>query len=113
MAGTGSLQTYKQGDTLPAFRAQLRDVVNGVEVAKDLTLATSAKLLLRGPATLSAALTIEAPPTGGWVNRPWGVNDLATIGNYDVEVEVTWSGGGKQTFPPHGYGLIVVTDDLG
>lgn len=111
MADDGKVLTMKRNDTDPPFRAQVRDALNPGGV--DLTNAASAKLLVPGLG-INASLTIEDQVTDtGWVNRDWQTTDLHTDGTYDVEVEITWVSGKKRTFPPHGYNLLVVDDDLG
>jgi hypothetical protein len=100
----------KRGDTAPGFRAQCR---NGSDPA-NLTGAT-ARLLLRGDSDLIAAsfpLTVE-PGTDGWVSRDWQAGDLATVGTRRGEVEVTYSAGGRQTFPGAGYFTLEILGDLG
>jgi hypothetical protein len=102
---------YKRGDTSPPYRDQL---VDGT-IALDLTGAT-ARLLMKKPdgASFNQALTIENQAAAtGWVNRPWQTGELSLTGTYWYEVEVTWPGGTKQTFPPKNYGLIYVEDGLG
>ena len=111
MAEDGRVLSMKKGDSDPPFRAQVRDALNPDGV--DLTVASSAKLLI--PALgISATLTIENQVTNkGWVNRAWGVNEVNLSGTHNLEVEITWANGTKRTFPPYGYNTLVVDDDLG
>ena len=99
----------KRGDTAPFFRGQCTD--NGVPV--DLTGA-AAKLVIRKPsgALISTNATVEVG-TQGWVRRSWSAGDTDEIGDYKIEVEVTWTDGTKQTFPPDDYERLVVGTDLG
>ena len=116
MADDGMLLVMKKGDTSPDFRAQCRDGkdANGVPIGKNLTGAASVKLLVHKPVVLDKPLTIENQVSNpGWVNCQWVVGDTDLSGTFDVEIEVTWAGGSKQTFPPNGYGLLVIEDDLG
>ena len=99
----------KRGDTAPFFRAQVTD--NGTPI--NLT-GTTAKLIIRKPSgvLINSAVTVEAG-TNGWVRRSWGAGDLDEVGNYKLEVEVTWADATKQTFPPDDYEQLVVGSDLG
>jgi hypothetical protein len=109
---TNIVTKYKRGDSAPPFRAQLLDNTTPV----DLTSATVVRLLMQRPDGTSFAqpLTVENQTTNrGWVNRPWGPSDLLLAGSYAVEVEVTWTGGTVQTFPPGGTARIIVAPDLG
>jgi hypothetical protein len=103
----------KRGDTAPAFRARCLDGTDPV----DLATATSVKFLMRdyaGQLVVTAPMTIEDQTTSpGWVSRPWQASDLVVADTYSVEVEVTWSNGTVQTFPPSGYATILVSEDLG
>jgi hypothetical protein len=94
----------KRGDTAPFFRAQCTD--NGAAV--NLT-GTTAKLIIRKPsgAVINTSATVEGG-TSGWVRRTWGSSDLDEVGDYKIEVEITWADATKQTFPPDDYERLVV-----
>jgi hypothetical protein len=95
----------KQGDTAPAFRGQCTD--NGIPVP--LTGAT-AKVYIRKPsgAVINGAGTVVEAGVNGWVNRPWVIGDTDEIGEYEIEVEVIFTDGTKQTFPPDDFEQLVV-----
>ena len=102
----------KQNDTVPSLRADLRD---GDNAAIDLTGA-SVKFIMRAiggnTAVINASASIVSE-AGGTVQYNWQVGDTATIGSYQAEFEVTYSGGTVETFPNDGYIRIEILDDLG
>ncbi len=100
----------KRGDTKPDFIANLTD--NDAPV--DLTAATAVRVIgKRG--TVSAF--IDTAPTrdnaAGKVTHLWAAAQTAEVGRIACEIEVTWPGGGVQTFPPGSYLAVDVVDDLG
>ena len=103
--------TIKRGDLLPAYRARTLD--KDATTPVNLNTATSVLLIMRGPVTVTGAMTKEDQTSNtGWVNRDWVSGDTDIVGNYRAEIEVTWAGGKKQTFPAYGYALVVISDDL-
>lgn len=102
--------TIKRGDAEPALRLTL----TGADGPVDLTAATTVRLLLAARnGTLAVDAALAARPANGQLTYTWGLTDTAAIGSYRVEVEVTWPGGRKQTFPSDGYGAVRITPDLG
>lgn len=106
--------TIKRGDRLPALTL----TVTGDGTPVDLTTATAVRLIVRatsdrsnGPAYLDT--TLAARPADGVLTYAWADGDTDTVGQYRVEVEVTWPGGLKQTFPGAGYGDLRIVPDLG
>lgn len=113
----------KRGDTAPALRFQLTD--DGAAV--NLTQADEVRLLLAdrdGTLVVDAVVTVDAgqgsaPAPGattgrGWCTHTWATEDTADAHDLlRAEAQVTWSDGTVQTFPPRGYGAVIVTADLG
>src|SRR5215216_3492645 len=102
----------KQGDTAPRFRAQLLDGDDPV----DLTTASQVKLLIgyTDGTALSQTVTVENQTTNtGWVNRTWVAGETELAGNHQLEVEVLWADGTRQTFPRDTYGEFIIIGDLG
>jgi|SRR5690349_7148688 len=103
-----TLMTIKQHDTAPPLQVECTDAGTPV----DLTGASSVKVVgsRDGQAVFSEVTTGDAQ---GVVTRPWADGDTDTTGILLVEVEVTWPGGGVETFPPNGYLTVLITPDLG
>lgn len=102
--------TIKRGDRLPALHLAL----TGESGPVDLSAATAVRLLV---AARSGTIIVDAPlgarPADGALTYPWATEDTTAAGSYRVEVEVTWPGGLKQTFPSDGYGAVRIAPDLG
>lgn len=108
----------KENDTRPRFVVGLLQDVGGPgEAPIDLTDATSVKFLMRlasesgdpkvdSPAVITDAIT-------GEVTYTWEVGDTDVVGEYEAEVEITWTDGGVETVPNTGYFEVSVEDDLG
>lgn len=112
----------KQHDLLPALSLRLVDDNNPNGV--DLTLATEARLLvadsLSGTLKINQVMTIAAqtvPANLGVVGYGWTGADTDTVGDFDVEVQVTWPGPKPQTWPDPAsapfYVILRITKDLG
>lgn len=105
-----------QGDTKPALVVSLTDETSGSPiglntttvrlyfraVGQDTILATLVGTLLVGKVEADGTITSTAPyntpGTGGRVQFSWGANDLnQDAGDYEGEIEITYSDGTKQT----------------
>lgn len=89
--------TLKRNDTYPPLVATLIDA-NGVI---NLTSAASVKFIMKGIATNTL---VQNPCTiidavNGKVQYNWGASDAAVPDTYNMEFQITWGGGGKQTVP--------------
>lgn len=104
----------KQHDLLPKLSLTL---VEGVDPV-DLSLATSARLLVRSLATglkVNAVMTVldqNVPANKGKVEYTWTGTDTDTVGKYKAEVEILWPGNKPQTFPANKYFVVDVQNDL-
>lgn len=56
---------------------------------------------------------VGTPSTSAVVTHAWAAGETDTAGVIDVEVEATWPGGRKQTFPACGYTQVRICEDLG
>lgn len=101
----------KQNDTSPALKATLKD---GLDAVVDLT-AASVRFHMRpiGDTTtkVDAAAVIENAD-GGVVYYNWTAGDTDTIGSYEAEFEVTFTGGEIETFPNNRFIEVEITDDI-
>lgn len=105
----------KKGDTLPVINATLTTgPTAGSQTPVNLTSA-SVVLVLKptsgGAASRKTASIVSA--LNGTVKYDWVAGDTNTAGTYNAEWEVTFSGGGIQTFPNDAYFQITIGDDLG
>lgn len=57
-------------------------------------------------------MTITDASTGS-VSYTWAEGDLATVGTYRMEFEITFSSGAIATVPNNAHLVLVVADDLG
>lgn len=111
-----TLFTMKRRDLLPILELTLSD--DGAAI--DLTLATTVRLIVRGPAGIrvSAAMTVldqSVLANRGKVTYAWQAGDVGTVGVYSAEVEVIWSNGKPQTYPagdPERYFTVRIDPDL-
>ena len=96
MAATPAL-TLKQDDTAPALQATLSDSNGPI----NLTNATSVKLVMKGnnTATVVVGTCTITNAAQGQVSYTFTAGNTATPDVYQVEFEITWSGGGEQTVP--------------
>lgn len=105
----------KKGDRYPGLLVQLRNISSGAPL--DLTNASSVVFRMRTAAAApgvykaSGTCTITSATTGQ-VTYAWGPTDTDTLGDYEAEFVVTWSGGLVQTIPTKGYLMITVEPTL-
>jgi len=107
----------KQNDTRPYARAtlyedQAESIVLDCSVAEVSGVTFTMKV--QGGAvkidTADADLTTDG--TDGKVEYHWAAGDTDTTGLYDAEFEVTFVGGGTQTFPHDSNLLIEIVPEL-
>lgn len=103
----------KRGATGPSLLVQL---FGAGDVPVNLTGAT---IVMRmkprdgGPLVIdNAPATIFGDPLDGWVDYQWQPGDTDTVGEFDVEWDVTFAGGAKQTFPIDGYTEVDIDANL-
>jgi hypothetical protein len=107
----------KQNDTRPAYVAVLKeDFGLETEAPVDLTDAESVRFLARTTDN-TEVLNVDGSAdiddaVNGIISYTWAEGDTATVGEYQIEIEVTWDDGGVETFPNNGYASMTVVDDL-
>ena len=112
--------TLKQNDTRPIQDITLLqpdpDDPTAL-IAVDLTLASSAKILAStSPASMPAftsTLALASDRTTGIVTWTPIASDTAVVGKLLAEIQVTFAGGGVETYPNDGYFEISIVADLG
>ena len=104
------LTLLKQNDTAPPYTATLKDA-DGVAV--NISGATLLFLMRKkgGSVKVNAAADIVSAVLGT-ISYTWAADDLDTVGEFEVEIQVTFSGGTVRTFPSDGYNRIIITDDI-
>lgn len=112
--------TMKQHDTRPKQEIGLLEPdpadITTTQVV-DLTDASSAKLIVAVPGagsdSFESVLAFASDRTTGVVIWTPISTDTATEGQYNAEVEITWSDDGVETYPNDGYFTIQINADLG
>ena len=101
----------KQNDTSPALKATLKD---GLDVAVDLS-GCSVRFHMRKIGETSSKVDASAVienADNGIVYYSWVAADTDTIGSYEAEFEVTFTGGEIETFPNNRFIEVEITDDI-
>ena len=102
-----------QNDDSPALEGILRD---GFGSPVDLTGATvvfNMRLHPSGPVKVNrGAMGAVGNAILGRQKYSWSTSDTNTAGTYEGEVEVVFADGRVRTFPPNGYFLIKIKDDI-
>lgn len=94
----------KEGDIYPILQTTLYDASGPI----NLTAATGVQLVYKkrpggSPVTKTGAIVTAA---SGVVKYEWASGDTDTVGFYDAEWVVTFTGGGKLTVPNNTYNHI-------
>lgn len=100
--------SLKRGDLEPPLEILCTDD----EVPVDLSLAASIRVI----GARSGIKVIDQSASGssaGVVLYNWQAGDTDLEGVIDLEVEVTWAGNRKQTFPANSYLSVRIIPDLG
>lgn len=101
----------KQNDTSPSLQATLKD---GADNAVDLTGAT-VRFHMRQLGTQTVKVDDDATVSdadNGVVYYQWSASDTDTIGSFEAEFEVTFSGGEIESFPNNRFIQVEITDDI-
>lgn len=103
----------KQGDRLPVLQTTLYDSAGAI----DLTNVTTVTLLLKkrpsGTVLTYTGQKVQSGSTNkGVVKYVWAAGNTDTIGFYDCEWELTFSGGEKMTVPNKSYDIVEISPDL-
>lgn len=104
--------TYTAGDSEPSFDVQILDR-NGS--ALNLSSAVSVEFrakITTGSATVTRAGSITTASTG-WCRFTWTTTDLATVGIYNMQVRVYWTGTTRwSSHPNNTYDALVVQREV-
>lgn len=102
--------TIKRGDLEPPLPLTLTDGDDPVDLSAATTVTVLGKQV-GGTKTFGG--TLAERPVDGVLSYDWVAGDTDVPGTFHVEVEVTWPGSRKQTFPPDGYAAVRIGVDLG
>lgn len=101
----------KQNDTRPIMAATLIDGDGNVANLDGATVLFKMRQAGETTVKVNASAAI-ADATKGKVTYTWSAADTNTVGEFEGEFEVTYAGGGVQTFPNNKYIEIEITDDI-
>lgn len=104
--------TIKKNDTSPDLQATLTDADGAAVNLTGATVRFHMRLPGASSAKVDAAGSIVGTATDGVAKYSWSAGDTDTAGVYEAEFEITYSGGGIETFPSGGYILVNVLEDL-
>jgi hypothetical protein len=109
----------KQNDTRPYARATLyedEEILKAADVSSGKATNIKFNMKLKGaggPVKVDEGTAVRVTDgIDGKVEYRWTTGDTDTIGTYDCEFEVTWTDGGKQTFPPDKYLTVEIVAEL-
>lgn len=102
----------KQNDTSPAIKIECAD---GDDTVIPVTGATVKFFMRASDGTVKVngdGVVVDGP--NGIIQYDWdgGAGDTDTVGVFNAEFQVTFSGGEIETFPNKGYISIVIGDDI-
>ena len=101
----------KQNDTRPIISATLIDGDGSTVNLDGATVSFKMRKAGQTTAKVNASATV-ADAAKGKVTYTWSSSDTDTVGDFEGEFQVTYAGGGVQTFPNNKYIEIEITDDI-
>ena len=101
----------KQNDTRPIISATLIDGDGSIVNLDGATVSFKMRQAGQTTAKVNASATV-ADAAKGKVTYTWSASDTDTVGDFEGEFQVTYAGGGIQTFPNNKYIEIEITDDI-
>lgn len=113
----------KQHDTLPVWRLILEEpdptvipqTTPPTMRVVDLTDGSTGRICAKdenGSTAWTSPITFDAPRTDGAIIWTPDAFDTAAQGTFDGEIEITYAGGGIETYPNDGYFPILIFPDL-
>lgn len=101
----------KQNDTSPALQATLKDASGTAIDLSGSTVRFHMRQVGATSAKVDAAATVS-DADGGVIYYQWSASDTDTIGSFEAEFEVTFSGGEIESFPNNRFIQVEITDDI-
>ena len=101
----------KQNDTSPALQATLKDSTGTAVDLSGATVRFHMRQIGATSAKVDAAATVS-DADGGVVYYSWAAADTDTVGSFEAEFEVTFTGGEIESFPNNRFIQVEITDDI-
>lgn len=107
-----SVLTYTAGDSEPAFDVQVLDRDgSALNLSSAVNVEFRAKLTT-GNTTITRTGSITTASTG-WCRFTWTTSDMSTVGIYNVQVRVYWSGTTRwSSHPNNTYDALVIIREV-
>lgn len=103
----------KENDTSPSLEGICRDGFGAPVNMTGANVEFHMRLHPAGAVKISAgAMVAVGSAELGRFKYVWQAGDTDTAGVYEGEVEATFSNGAIRTFPPNGYFLVQIKDDI-
>ncbi len=101
----------KQNDRKPDYKVRLESGGEPIDLT-DCYVTFIMRAAAGDEPKVSAPAAVD-DAVGGLVRYEWQSGDTDTPGTFRVEWEITYPGFLKRTVPSKGYGMVVVTSELG
>ena len=102
----------KQNDTRPALVASLTDANDQAVNLPGATVVFNMRVEPAGPTKVSASAATVLASEAREVSYSWSAANTDTADDYEAEFQVTYAGGGIQTFPGRNHILVHIVDDI-
>ena len=102
----------KQNDTRPALVASLTDANDQAVNLTGATVVFNMRVEPAGTTKVSAAAATVLDSEAGEVSYSWSAANTDTADDFEAEFQVTYAGGGVQTFPGRNHILVHIVDDI-
>ncbi len=102
----------KQNDTTPVITVDLTDSNDAAVNLTGATVVFSMRVEPAGATKISGASATVVDAEAGQVSYSWTAANTDTADDYEAEFQVTYSGGGVQTFPGRNWILVHIIDDI-
>lgn len=102
----------KQNDTSPSLDVALQDDRGRPVDISGATVVFHMRNTADDSVKITSGVVTILSSTLGQVRYGWSAANTDTAGNFEAEFQVTFSGGGIQTFPSDTYIDVIITDDV-
>lgn len=102
----------KQNDDTPTLDVALQDDRGRPTDIASATIVFHMRNAADDTVKINGGTVTILSATRGEVRYSWSAANTDTAGNFEAEFQVTFSGGGVETFPNDGYITVIITDDV-